>query len=215
MPHSIPLPHSLTFSLSLRSIMHSIEPHFRWREVYVAEEDKRSPFYGREYSEFEFTNKLYNYFVHPQWDEFGSSTLYAKILFADYDDQFALIELMGEWNDVLHNDIMYLKRNIADKLYEEGIVKFVFFCEHVLNFHADLDDDYYAEWSEEVHEEGGWITFINTRQHVMEEMHEAKMQRYTHFGPEYNGIAWHVQKPLLVFQIIEALVTGRVKRITA
>jgi hypothetical protein len=194
--------------------MHSIEPHFRWRDVYVAEEDKQSPFYGRVYSEFNFTNLLYNFYVHPQWDEFGSSTLYAKILYADYDDQFVLIELMGEWNDALHNDIMYLKRNIIEHLYHQGIVKFVFFCEHVLNFHADRDDDYYAEWSEEVHEEGGWIAFINTRQHVMEEMQEARMQRYSHFGPEYNDVHWHTQKPLLVFQIIDAMVSGRVKRLT-
>ncbi|MEJ7675142.1 MAG: hypothetical protein WKF59_21170 [Chitinophagaceae bacterium] len=41
-------------------------------------------FYGREYSEFDFSQTVYNYYIHPQWDEFGSSTLYIKVLMADY-----------------------------------------------------------------------------------------------------------------------------------
>ena len=193
--------------------MHDIEPYFRWRDTYIAEADKQSPFYRQVYSEFNFTNKLYNFFIHPQWDEFGSSTLYGKLLYTDYDEGCALIELLGEWNDILHNDIMYLKRNVIDLLQKKGINKFVFFCEHVLNFHADTDDDYYAEWAEEVQDEGGWIVMLNTRQHVMEEMQDAHMDRYLYFGPHYNDINWQPQKPLLVFQIIQALVDGRVQRL--
>ncbi|HND87575.1 MAG TPA: hypothetical protein PK971_04565 [Saprospiraceae bacterium] len=194
--------------------MHDIEPHFIWRDRYTAAQDERSPFFGREYSEFDYTHQLYNFYLHPQWDEFGSSTLYGKLLFVDYEEGYALIELIGEWNDTLHNDIMYLKRYVADPLMAAGISKFVLFCEHVLNFHASPDDDYYAEWSEEVTEEGGWIALINTRQHVMEEMHEARLQLYTHFGEEYNDINWRTQKqPQLAFSLIEALVNGRVKRL--
>lgn len=191
--------------------MHHLEPHYLWRDIYVAEEDERSPFFGRQYSEFEYTHRLYNFYLHPQWDNFGSATLYGKILAVDYDEQFALIELIGEWNDTLHNDIMHLKREVIDHLYHEGIVKFVLFCENVLNFHSS-DDDYYAEWAEEVHEEGGWIVCLNTRQHVMEEMQSARLEHYMHFGEEYNDIFWRTQKPLLVFQIIDAMVNGRVKR---
>ena len=61
--------------------MHNIEPFFNWRHLYSAEEDPKSPFYGRTYSEFEFTQVIYNYYIHPQWDDFGSRTLYLKILF--------------------------------------------------------------------------------------------------------------------------------------
>jgi len=197
----------------LCEVMHDIEPHFQWRSVYTAETDSRSPFYGRKYNEFGFDHKLYNFYLHPQWDAFGSSTLYAKLLYVDYDEQVALIELIGEWNDVLHNDIMLLRRNVTDPLMEEGIVKFAFFCEHVLNFHADLDDDYYEEWAEELEEEGGWIVLINTRIHVEEELEEADLDRFLHFGSHYNQLLWQTQKPLLVFQMIEALVTGRVKRL--
>ncbi len=193
--------------------MHNIEPHYQWRELYAAEEDPDSPFFGRKYSEFHYTHKLYNFFLHPQWDAFGSSTLYCKILFVDYDDQFALIELIGEWNDALHNDIMHLKRRVLEIMYEKGIVKFAFFCDNVLNFHSS-EDDYYAELSEEVHEEGGWVVCVNTRQHVMEEMQVARLQHYIHFGDEYNDMFWRSQKPLIVFQVIDAMVNGRVKRLT-
>lgn len=191
--------------------MHNIEPHYLWRDYYIAEEDERSPFFGREYSEIHFTNKLYNFYIHPQWDNFGSATLYGKILFADYEERFALIELIGEWNDALHNDIMHLKRTVIDAMYDQGIVKFVLFCENVLNFHSS-DDDYYAEWAEEVHEEGGWIACINTRQHIMEEMQDARLEHFMHFGEDYNDIFWRTQKPHVVFHIIDALVNGRVRR---
>jgi imidazoleglycerol phosphate synthase glutamine amidotransferase subunit HisH len=52
--------------------MHDIEPHFGWRHLYIAAEDPHSPFYRRKYSEFYFTNTVYNYYIHPQWDEFGT-----------------------------------------------------------------------------------------------------------------------------------------------
>ena len=96
--------------------MHDIEPYYHWRDWYIASEDERSPFFGRQYSEFEYTNKIYNYYIHPQWDDFGSSTLYIKLLFADYDEGFAILELIGEWNDCISNDVMYLKREVADNM---------------------------------------------------------------------------------------------------
>jgi hypothetical protein len=55
--------------------MHDIEPYYHWRDRYVAAEDKESPFYGRQYSEFEFSQQIYNYYIHPQWDDFGSPKL--------------------------------------------------------------------------------------------------------------------------------------------
>jgi hypothetical protein len=112
--------------------MHQIEPFFNWRHLYTAEEDPKSPFYGRTYSEFEFTQVVYNYFIHPQWDDFGSRTLYLKILFTDYDEQYAILELLGEWNDAIENDIMELKREIIDHLSKKGICKFILICENVL-----------------------------------------------------------------------------------
>jgi len=63
--------------------MHNIEPYENWDYLYSSERDEHSPFYGREYSEFEFVNTIYNYYIHPLWDDFGSRTLYLKILMAD------------------------------------------------------------------------------------------------------------------------------------
>ncbi|MEL6863417.1 MAG: hypothetical protein AAFP19_03315, partial [Bacteroidota bacterium] len=161
--------------------MHDIEPHFLWRDQYVASEDERSPFHGRVYDEFRFTNKVYNYFIHPQWDEFGSSTLYMKILFVNYDDGVAIIELIGEWNDCLQNDVMFLKREIIDLLMEHDINKYILICENVLNFHGS-DDCYYEEWYEDVRDEGGWIALINILDHVEVEMIETQLQYFVNFG---------------------------------
>ena len=60
--------------------MHTIEPHYNWRNLYIASEDKLSPFYQREYNEFEFSQAIYDHYIHPQWDQIGSATLYIKII---------------------------------------------------------------------------------------------------------------------------------------
>ncbi|MEM7104510.1 MAG: hypothetical protein AAF502_15345 [Bacteroidota bacterium] len=185
--------------------MHDIEPYWNWRDRYIASEDKQSPFFGRVYSEFSFTHKIYNYFIHPQWDEFGSSTLYLKPLYVDYDKSFVIIELIGEWNDCLHNDIMFLKRNVVDQMIETGISKFILVGENVLNFHGG-DSDYYQEWQEEVAEMGGWISFVNFRDHVMEEMEDVQLQFFVNFDPPLNDINWRAQRPTHLLQLIDALI---------
>ena len=67
--------------------MHTLEPYYAWRNHYVASNDPRSPFFDRTYSEFEYSTKVYNYFIHPQWDSIHSPTLFCKILFVDYDER--------------------------------------------------------------------------------------------------------------------------------
>ena len=84
--------------------MHFVEPFYNWRGYYIAAEDPSSPFYGREYSEFAFSNTVYNFYIHPQWDEFGSQTLFLKILFVDYEEKYAVLEFIGEWNDAIEKD---------------------------------------------------------------------------------------------------------------
>ncbi len=192
--------------------MHLIEPYFAWRNYYTAETDAQSPFYGREYSEFEFHHKVYNYFIHPQWDEFGSSTLYAKIIFADYDDSCAIVELIGEWNDTLYNDIMLFKRELIDPMMKRGIHKFVLIGENVLNFHGS-DDDYYMEWQEECMDEGGWIAAFNFQQHVREEMSQFGLYRYMFYDTPFDEVNWRKHKPEHLVQITEQLILrqGRVK----
>lgn len=179
--------------------MHTIEPFYNWRDYYTAEEDERSPFFGREYSEFEFSNTVYNYFIHPQWDDFGSNTLYLKILFADYDKGFAIIELIGEWNDAINNDIMFLKEEVIDVLTQAGIFKFIIVGENVMNFHSS-DDSYYEAWQEDISEEDGWIVLLNLPEHLQQEYKQANIFNYV-FQQEYPN--WRTHKPNHVFEKVE------------
>ncbi|MCB0594807.1 MAG: hypothetical protein H6557_04240 [Lewinellaceae bacterium] len=191
--------------------MHDIEPYYSWRDKYIASEDERSPFYGRVYDEFRFTNQIYNYYIHPQWDDFGSGTLYLKVIYADYELGYVIIEMLGEWNDCLANDIMYLKREVIDALAEEGIYKYILVCENVLNFHGS-DDCYYEEWYEDISEQQGWICFINTLDHVWEEMKDTQLQHYVNFGREFNDINWRPYKPKALFKSLDKLVHGEMRR---
>ncbi len=188
--------------------MHKIEPFYRWRNQYIASEDEQSPFYRREYNEFEYSNRIYNYYIHPQWDHIGSNTLYLKILFVDYHKGFAIIELLGEWNDCIDNDIMTLKRNIIDKLLRKGIHKFLLIAENVLNFHGD-DDCYYEEWYEDVRDEDGWIAVVNLRAHIVEEMNAIQLQNYMTFGARFNSVNWRGLKPQYFFSAMDKVLGGQ------
>ncbi len=188
--------------------MHSIEPHYNWRDDYIAEEDVRSPFYGREYNEFEFTQTIYDHYIHPQWDDIGSPTLFAKLLYADYLKGFAIIELFGEWNDCLHNDIMFLKRDIADHLIDQGINKFILIGENVLNFHYS-DDSYYEEWFEDLGDSDGWIALINFREHVLREFSEVNADSYFMLGGRLSEMNWRALKPKGFFKVVNSYVERR------
>ncbi|HTN39111.1 MAG TPA: hypothetical protein VL053_18665 [Arachidicoccus sp.] len=185
--------------------MHTIEPFFNWRHLYTSEEDERSPFYGREYSEFEFTNAVYNYYIHPQWDEFGSSTLFCKIIYADYEMRFCVIELIGEWNDTIENDIMTLRYNLADDIFDQGITHFIFIGENVLNFHGG-ERDYYEEWYEEVSDADGWIVLLNLSEPARDEFKKYKLQYYIELMQLED---WRVYKPHHLFQKIDQTIMGR------
>lgn len=145
--------------------------------------------------------------IHPQWDEIGSPTLYMKLLFCDYDKQFAILELFGEWNDCINNDSMHLKRNIIDHLSDYGINKFILIGENVMNFHFEMDD-YFAEWFEDVEE--GWIAALNFREHVYHEFEENNLDQYFIMGGKLDVIDWRTMKPQNLFDSIELLVTKRI-----
>ena len=186
--------------------MHTIEPYFSWRNYYIASEDSLSPFFEREYSEFEFPNAVYNYVIHPQWDEFGSNTLYMKLLYVGYNKKFAVIELIGEWNDCLYNDIMFLKRNVIEILSENGINKFILIGENIMNFHAS-DDSYYEEWFEDI--EDGWIAGINFLPHVKDEFINESLDLYIAFGGDLDDMHWRTYSPDKLFEKVNTLVSRR------
>ena len=113
--------------------MHTIEPHHNWRNLYIATEDDRSPFYGKTYSEFEFTQNIYDHVIHPQWDYFGENVLN----FHGSDDCY-----YEEWSDELNGGWIYMLN----------------FREHVLNeFRSNGIDQYFTnlQTNYELH----WRTF--------------------------------------------------------
>lgn len=186
--------------------MQDIEPFYNWRHLYMAEEDEWSPFYGREYNDFAYTNTIYNYFIHPQWDSFGSDNLYLKVLFADYQFNFAILELIGEWNDCIENDIMTLKREVIDAMIARGICKFILITENILNFHSS-DDCYYEEWMEDIGEEGGWIVSLNMPEHTVREFRHAHLDQYLEF---LNYENWRTQQPMHLYQSIDTWMLKRI-----
>lgn len=174
----------------------------------MAEEDRLSPFYGNEYSEFEYTKTLYNYYVHPQWDEFGSKTMYMKILFVDYDLHFAIIELIGEWNDAIENDIMILKSNVINPLINEGVKCFILIFENVLNFHYS-DDCYYEEWFDDI--EDGWIAAVNMLDHVSKEFQRIHIDQYMAMGGPLDDLEWRTFKPQHFIEKVSQIVNHRLQ----
>jgi hypothetical protein len=186
--------------------MQDIEPYYSWRHLYIASEDDRSPFYDRSYNEFEYDKQIYNFYIHPQWDDIGSETLFIKILFVSYDVGFAIIELLGEWNDCINNDVMVLKREIIDLLIAEGINKYILIGENVLNFHAS-DESYYDEWNEDI--EDGWVAFLNFRKHVLTEFQRSNIDYYILLGGNINEVSWRTYEPNELYEKIDNLVMKR------
>ena len=186
--------------------MHTLEPFYNWRQYYEPDEDEASPFYGSSDAAIGQGKLIYNYVLNPEWEDFGSATLYLKILFADYDRGFAVLEMMGEWNDCLHNDVMYFKRDVIEPLEAEGIRHFILIGENVLNFHAS-DDCYYQEWFDETVESGGWIAAINFRDHVRDEMETVDIPQY--FLMNSQVINWRTFTPWQFFELVDQAVTRR------
>ena len=187
--------------------MHEIEPFYNWESYYVAAEDERSPFFGREYDTTVYANNIYGYYIHPLWDYIGTETLYVKILFTDYERRFTIIEMFGEWNDTLHNDIMYFKRNVVDPLLSQHINRFVLVGENILQFHGSRDDEYYEEWFEEV--EDGWIAAVNFRDFVETEWKKFRLDYYINFGGTLEIDNWRTLSPLQFYNQVDEQITRR------
>jgi hypothetical protein len=122
-----------------------------------------------------------------------------KLLFVEYDQQYAIIELIGEWNDAIENDIMTLRRDVTDLMQHQGINKFILIAENVLNFHSS-DDSYYEEWREAVIEEGGWVVIVDM---PSQSQYDFKKARLTNYVALLDFPQWRTLKPELVFQQVD------------
>jgi hypothetical protein len=184
--------------------MHEIQPYANWLRFYDSSTDVRSPFHNKSYNYDVYSETVYGYYIDPAWDNFGSETLYLKILFADYDEGYAILEFIGEWNDAINNDIMTLKRSVIDILLAEGITKFILIGEHIFNFHGS-DDSYYEAWFEEL--EDGWITSLNFPEFVIDEMKKFHLQNYINLHEDLYIEKWRTYQPLVLCRMVEKLIT--------
>lgn len=186
--------------------MHDIEPFYNWERYYLPSQDLKSPFYGLSYPEF-CVHDIYGYYIHPKWDNIGSETLYLKVLYVDYAKSFCIIEMFGEWNDTLHNDIMHFKRCVIDKMTRQGINQFILLGENVMIFHGS-DDCYYEEWFEDV--EDGWIAAVNFREFVQEEWKKYRLDYYLNFGGSLDIANWRTYTPQRFYEWVKSQIVKRI-----
>lgn len=102
---------------------------------------------------------------------------------------------------------MHLKRKVIDHLIAEGIKYFILVGENVFNFHGSIEDDYYAEWFEEV--EDGWITGINFAEFVEREWEKYHIDYYINFGGNLFLPQWRTLRPELIFASINHIISHR------
>jgi len=186
--------------------MQDIEPFYGWEFYYTSPEDEFSPFHGAEYNLDQYSTEIYGYYIHPLWDYIGSETLYIKVLYANYESGLLIMELLGEWNDALHNDIMHLKRNVIDHFTLQGIRKYILLGENVFNFHGS-DDCYYEEWFEDMEE--GWIAAIGFRDHVIQEWKKFGVDAYLNYGGTLAIDNWRTMLPTVLFEQVDGILARR------
>jgi len=192
----------------LSGLFHEIEPFYGWLNLYNHEIDPNSPFHEVEHNMFYYDRSVNQMPAHPLWDTIGSESLLIKILYAQYDEGYAIIELFGEWNDLYENDYKLLAENCLTYLLDCGINKFILICENV--FHAYFEtDDYYDALQEELEE--GWIALVKPRQTVIEELDAYNLTHYFYQSPLLDNLQWRKLKPFQLFELIESRVTKLLK----
>ncbi len=179
--------------------LRDIEPWYGWLHLYNHEIDPNSPFHDVQHSLFEYNRRIYTFEAHPQWDEIDSENLLLKILFANYDEGYAIIELLGEWNDLHYNDFRLMRQHCLDQLVRCGIDKYIFICENVFNAWLE-QDDYYEEFVEEI--EHGWMCMIRARENVLEDFRAYGIDSYFFWSPEFDAIRWRKLKPDQLFEFV-------------
>ncbi|MDX2284085.1 MAG: hypothetical protein NW241_07975 [Bacteroidia bacterium] len=180
--------------------LRDIEPFYGWLELYSHDQDERSPFHEVQHNLFYYDRFIHNIPAHPLWDDIGSESLLVKILYADYEEGYAIIELFGEWNDLFDNDYKLLGENCLTYLVDHGICRFILICENV--FHIYLgSDDYYEAMQEELGD--GWICALRLRSHVQEEMVQFGISSYIFWSPVLDEAPWRKTKPHQLYELVQ------------
>lgn len=180
--------------------LRDIEPFYGWLNLYSHETDIYSPFHEVEHNLFYYDRSINHIPAHPLWDHIGSESLLVKILFANYEQKYAIIELFGEWNDLFDNDFKLLAENCLTYLLDQQINKFILVCENVFNIYPD-GDDYYQALEEEL--EDGWICTLRLRERVKQEMKDYGIDSYFYWNQDLDNLSWRTMKPIQIFQFID------------
>ncbi len=181
--------------------MHEVEPHYGWLKYYTNEDDPNSPFQDVVHNELFYDRQVYQYLAHPLWDSIGSEGLLVKILAADYEKSYAIIELFGVWNDLLENDFRLLLENCLEPLLAAGIQRFVLVLENVLNIYLD-SDDYYEALQEAL--EDGWVCLLRAREHVRREITEHQLDAYFFWSDDIDALPWRKTTPVKLYQAVQS-----------
>ncbi len=177
-----------------------IEPYYGWLGYYSTETDPRSPFAAVEHNLFEYDRYVYTYAAHPLWDSIESESLLVKILYADYGRGYAILELLGEWNDLHENDFRLLCENCLTYLIDGGVRQFILVCENVFNAYPNTDD-YYEALLDELGDTG-WVCLLRARPHVLEEFVRYGLSPYLYWNPEFDGLRWRKLKPWQLYDVV-------------
>ena len=180
--------------------MHEVEPHYGWLKYYTNHQDPNSPFHAVEHNQLYYDRQVYQYLAHPQWDDIGSDGLLVKILAADYEQQFAFIELFGVWHDLLDNDFRLLLENCLEPLLHAGIDQFILVADSLLNIYLD-SDDYYDAYQE--HLEDGWNCLLRARPHIRQELTDHQLDHHFFWSDELDALPWRTLPPKRLFQTIQ------------
>ncbi|MEL6255990.1 MAG: hypothetical protein AAFR87_28555 [Bacteroidota bacterium] len=184
------------------SELRDIEPFYGWLELYNHEKDQNSPFHAIEHNLFYFDRSVNSIPAHPLWDDIGSESLLVKILFANYQEGYAIIELFGEWNDLFDNDYRLLAENCLSYLIDNGINKFILICENVFHIYLE-EDDYYRAVEDEL--EDGWIFALRLRKELKEEMRAYGISQYLYWSDKTDALNWRTLKPNQLYEAIYSL----------
>ena len=179
-----------------------IEPYYGWLGYYDPELDTRNPFGLRDAeAPDDAARYLYTFEANPRWESIGSESLLAKVLYANYDEHFAVIELMGEWNDLFENDWRLLTENCLDWMLEQGITQFILLCENVFHIYLDSDDYYeaFAERNADV-----WVCLLRAREEVLAELERYRLSGYFYWNSQFDDLRWRKMKPWELFAQVKS-----------
>lgn len=177
-----------------------IEPFYGWLHLYNHEGDEYSPFHEVVHNLFYYDRQIYTFNAHPCWDTIESESLLLKILYADYGQGFAILEFLGEWNDLFDNDFKLLSERCLRFLLEAGINKFIFIVENVFNAYLQ-QEDYYHDFTDELAD--GWMCLLRPRPNVVEEFERYNIGPYFFWSEALDELRWRKLKPWELFEVVE------------